>query len=54
MLSGQSLSDKRERRDKSGEEKNCAERERERDMKKKQREREREREKFMQRERILS
>jgi hypothetical protein len=28
MLSGQSLSDKRERRDKSGEEKNCAERER--------------------------
>jgi hypothetical protein len=49
MLSGQSLSDKRERRDKSGEEKNCAERER--DMKKKQRERERE--KFMQRERIL-
>jgi hypothetical protein len=49
MLSGQSLSDKRERRDKSGEEKNCAERER--DMKKKQRESERE--KFMQRERIL-
>jgi hypothetical protein len=30
MLSGQSLSDKRGRRDKSGEEKNCAERERER------------------------